>query len=209
MVCFQKVKNPVCVNLKSAWDQYLGVFCPILPVSKRKKNCVYAVSQKAWPFLPHWSLPLDKDNNGLIFHPTPLKHLLSAPTFVRDSELSSVYAQHGCCHSQHLISAGVCSASHSEQVYELTQSEAPVHRCIGSCQWQCSCKLPLSPLESHVLVGCLPSFMPCWTLTVSPVRAELLWSSQSSTAGNDLAESPRSLPHGVLLAFNLLALLSP
>lgn len=135
--------------------------------------------------------------------------LLYVTHFVCETELSNVYAQHGCCSSQHLISEGLCSVSCSEQVYELRQSEAPVHRCTVSCQWRCSCKLPTSPLEPHVLVGCLSSFMPYWTLTVSPVTAELLWSSQSSTAGNDLAESPCSLPSGVLLTSDLLALLSP
>lgn len=45
MVCFHKVKNSGYAYLKSTWDKFLGVFCPILPTSERK-NCIYAVSQE-------------------------------------------------------------------------------------------------------------------------------------------------------------------
>lgn len=158
MMCFQKVKNPGCTDSKSTGDQYLWVFCPILPVSKRKKNCIYAVSREAQRFQPHWSLPLDKvdkDDNGA----TLLKHLkpLSSHFFM----WLRVRAVQCWCIAwalqlTPLLLYGLVLISCTEQVYKHRQSEVLVHWC--SCQGWGSCKLLTSPLEPHVLV-CLSSML--------------------------------------------------
>lgn len=158
------------------------IFNPVLPISVRKKKCIYAVVPVPLLFSSN------KDGTRTIFYPAPLKCPLSS--HFCESELSGVYAQHECCISQHLISEGLCSVSCSEQAYKLRQSEVLGHRWAGSWQWWCSCKLPTSPLEPHALVSFLALFMPYWTQTVSWVTAELLWSSQSSTAGQWSSRKP-------------------
>lgn len=106
------MKNSGCIDLKSTWDQYFGIFCPVLAISRRKKNFVYAVSHKTGPFLSHWSLPLDKGSNEMISHPMPLKHLLytafanvtqsqSCPVFVHsvDAAAHSSSSPRACAQS--------------------------------------------------------------------------------------------------------------
>lgn len=131
MVCFHKVKSYRCAYLKSTWDRFSGVFCPILPISKSKKNCIYAASQETWLFLSHWSLPLIRMIKGWYSTWCIWNILFKLPlSYMTQSESYPVFMHSMDAAAHNTSSPRACVQSAVQR--KSTSSRAQTHQCLDA-----------------------------------------------------------------------------
>lgn len=208
MECFQKVKNPGDVRTRNQLGINTWEFCVLYCLSQRGRRIVFMLSVRRHDrSCPTGLFLWIKTIRGQFSTRRLWKISFRLPLLcVAQSQSCPVFMHRMDAAARNTSSPRACAQPAVQS--KATSSGGQRHPCVGASAVASdgtAANCPHHLLDPHVLVGCLPSFTPYWTLTVSPVTAEPLWSSQSSTAGNDLAESPCSLPSGVLLTSDLLA----